>query len=94
MQMFPADGISAADVAEYKQQTRNEIDHIRDFIVLHCHVTQRQDSPFWRSCRRTRPMWTAIAGHPNGHRLRKAAGPAQAPVQADSRVTLNHAVRP
>ena len=50
MQMFPADGISPADVAEYNQQTRSEIEHIRDFIVLHYHVTQRSDSPFWRSC--------------------------------------------
>ena len=50
MQMFPADGISPADVAEYNQQTRSEIEHIRDFIVLHYHVTQRSDSPFWRYC--------------------------------------------
>ena len=50
MQMFPAAGISAADVAEYNQQTRAEIEHIRDFIVLHYHVTQRSDSAFWRSC--------------------------------------------
>ena len=50
MQMFPADGISLADVAEYNQQTRSEIEHIRDFIVLHYHVTQRSDSPFWRYC--------------------------------------------
>ncbi len=50
MQMFPAGGISAADVAEYNQQTRSEIEHIRDFIVLHYHVTQRADTAFWRDC--------------------------------------------
>jgi tryptophan halogenase len=51
MQMFPAQGISAADVAEYNQQCRAEIEHIRDFIILHYHVTNRQDTPFWRACR-------------------------------------------
>jgi tryptophan halogenase len=51
MQMFPTRGISKADVAEYNQQCRNEIEHIRDFIILHYHVTNRQDTPFWRACR-------------------------------------------
>ena len=51
MQMFPRDGIRQSDIDEYNQQTNNEIEHIRDFIVLHYHVTRRQDTPFWRSCR-------------------------------------------
>ena len=51
MQMFPTRGISKADVAEYNQQCRSEIEHIRDFIILHYHVTNRQDTPFWRACR-------------------------------------------
>ncbi|MCV2353731.1 tryptophan 7-halogenase [Paucibacter sp. B2R-40] len=51
MQMFPSQGICPSDIAEYNQQSRNEIEHIRDFIVLHYHVTQRQDSAFWRHCR-------------------------------------------
>ena len=28
-----------------------EIENIRDFIVLHYHVTERDDSRFWRHCR-------------------------------------------
>jgi len=51
LQMFPAAGINAADVFEYNQQTRAEIEHIRDFIILHYHVTERTDTAFWRTCR-------------------------------------------
>ncbi|MEP6938244.1 MAG: tryptophan halogenase family protein [Rudaea sp.] len=51
LQMFPAAGINAADVVEYNRQTQSEIEHIRDFIVLHYHVTERSDTPFWRACR-------------------------------------------
>lgn len=51
MQMFPAAGISPADVEEYNRQTSSEIEHIRDFIILHYHVTNRRDTRFWRECR-------------------------------------------
>jgi tryptophan halogenase len=51
LQMFPSGGISQADVDEYNQQTSAEVTHIRDFIILHYTVNQRQDSPFWRAAR-------------------------------------------
>ncbi|MBZ2206290.1 tryptophan halogenase family protein [Massilia soli] len=51
MQMFPSDGICQSDVDEYNKQANTEIEHIRDFIILHYHVTNRQDTPFWRDCR-------------------------------------------
>jgi len=51
MQMFPRDGVKQSDVDEFNLQTRKEIEHIRDFIVLHYKVTKRDDSPFWRHCR-------------------------------------------
>ena len=51
MQMFPAMGIRQSDIDEYNQQAQSEIEHIRDFIVLHYHVTNRDDSAFWRECR-------------------------------------------
>ena len=50
LQMFPSRGISQADIDEYNAQTRAEIEHIRDFIVLHYHVTDRRDTDFWRAC--------------------------------------------
>ncbi|MEK8033968.1 tryptophan halogenase family protein [Ideonella sp. DXS29W] len=51
MQMFPTMGIRQSDIDEYNQQAQNEIEHIRDFVVLHYHVTNRTDSEFWRGCR-------------------------------------------
>jgi tryptophan halogenase len=51
LQMFPRDGVRQSDVDEFNSQTNSEIEHIRDFIVLHYHVTRRQDTPFWRACR-------------------------------------------
>jgi tryptophan halogenase len=51
MQMFPSAGIRQSDIDEYNKQTWSEIEYIRDFIVLHYHVTNRDDTPFWRSCR-------------------------------------------
>ncbi len=51
MQLFPAGGIRQSDIDEYNRQTADEIEHIRDFIILHYHVTNRVDAPFWRQCR-------------------------------------------
>ncbi len=48
LQMFPTDGIRQSDVDEYNFQASTEIRHIRDFIILHYHVTNRRDSAFWR----------------------------------------------
>ncbi len=51
MQMFPYDGIREPDVNEFNSQMEFEILNIRDFIVLHYHVTNRNDTPFWRFCK-------------------------------------------
>jgi tryptophan halogenase len=51
VQMFPGAGIEPADVVEFNQQTRADIEHVRDFIVLHYHVTNRQDEPYWQASR-------------------------------------------
>ncbi len=51
LQMFPSAGICQTDIDEFNQQTAHEVAHIRDFIILHYHVTNRDDSPFWRACR-------------------------------------------
>jgi tryptophan halogenase len=51
MQMFPFDGIRQPDVEEFNRQMDNEMTHTRDFIILHYHVTNRTDTPFWRFCK-------------------------------------------
>jgi len=50
MQMFPYDGVRQPDVEEFNNQMKFEIENIRDFIVLHYHVTNRRDTAFWRHC--------------------------------------------
>jgi len=51
MHLFPFGGIHRSVIDEYNQQSKVEIEKIRDFIVLHYHATERDDSPFWQHCR-------------------------------------------
>ena len=51
MQLFPSGGIQQADVDEFNLQSRRDLEHIRDFIVLHYHVNERKDSALWQHVR-------------------------------------------
>ena len=51
IQLFPYDGIKQSEVDEFNRQTSEEVQNIRDFIILHYHVTDREDTPFWRYCK-------------------------------------------
>ncbi|MBY0364980.1 MAG: tryptophan 7-halogenase [Proteobacteria bacterium] len=51
MQLFPAGGIQQGDVDEFNLQSKRELEHIRDFIVLHYHVNARTDSALWTHVR-------------------------------------------
>jgi tryptophan halogenase len=50
IEFFPDTGFSAADIDEYNRQSRFHFERIRDFIILHYHANQREDSPFWKDC--------------------------------------------
>ena len=45
--LFPHRGFAAADVAEYNRQHDFEFTDVRDFIVAHYKVTEREDTPYW-----------------------------------------------
>ncbi|MGI9249663.1 MAG: tryptophan halogenase family protein [Pseudohongiellaceae bacterium] len=51
LKLFPQGEISPTHVAEYNQQTKDEMERVRNFIILHYHATQRDDTEFWRHCR-------------------------------------------
>jgi tryptophan halogenase len=49
LQLFPQ-VIAQADIDQFNRQAEDEITSIRDFVVLHYHVTDRRDTPYWRDC--------------------------------------------
>ncbi len=51
MKMFPHNGISQTTIDFYNSESKNEFETIRDFIILHYHVNNRDDSDFWRDMR-------------------------------------------
>jgi tryptophan 7-halogenase len=48
---FPSTAFEQTDIDEYNRQSRFEFERIRDFIILHYHLNQRTDSPFWVAMR-------------------------------------------
>src|SRR5205085_12688330 len=51
LQVFPHRGVSSAVAERFNAQAAREIAGIRDFIVLHYRLNERDDSDFWRGCR-------------------------------------------
>lgn len=48
---FPHAGIQQPDVDTFNRHVNEEFLSIRDFLIAHYHVTQRDDTPFWNHCR-------------------------------------------
>ena len=48
--LFPFAGIAPSLVDRYNDITRAELEHVRDFIVLHYHANERE-APMWKQCR-------------------------------------------
>ena len=51
IQQFPFGPISAAQRERFNRLSNAEIDGVRDFVILHYKLTERDDSPFWRQMR-------------------------------------------
>jgi tryptophan halogenase len=51
VQLFPFGGVTESLVERYNELSRTELERVRDFIVLHYKLTERDDTPFWRHCR-------------------------------------------
>jgi tryptophan halogenase len=51
VQLFPRGGDLSAMRDEYNRRCSAEFVQIRDFLILHYHRTDREDSEFWRYCK-------------------------------------------
>jgi len=51
IELFPDRACNPSLAAEYNRQMRAQYERVRDFIILHYCMTQRDDSEFWRYCR-------------------------------------------
>lgn len=49
--LFPSAGMPQVVSDEYNRQMMQQFEQVRDFIILHYKVTERDDSEFWRYCR-------------------------------------------
>lgn len=51
MKLLPHGVTTQSVVDEYNKQFCEEMDRVRNFIILHYHATEREDSAFWRYCK-------------------------------------------
>src|SRR5690554_174105 len=51
IKLFPQRRVEPSAIAEYNRQSQIEFERIRDFIILHYHLNDKPDSPFWQQCR-------------------------------------------
>src|SRR5690606_4991237 len=47
LQSFPQ-VVTRVAIDEYNARLDEEIQHVRDFVVLHYHLSNRRDTPYWR----------------------------------------------
>ncbi len=50
LELFPFDGIPESLVDLFNETSRREMEHVRDFIILHYHANQREEA-MWAACR-------------------------------------------
>jgi tryptophan halogenase len=49
--MFPKNGFDPSLIERFNREIERDYDAIRDFIIAHYKVTEREDTPFWRYCK-------------------------------------------
>jgi tryptophan halogenase len=49
--MFPKDGLNERLIRRYNDEMAFEYDNVKDFLVAHYKLTEREDTPFWRYVR-------------------------------------------
>ena len=49
--LFPRHGFNPHIMAEYNREVELSYDNIKDFIIAHYKVTNREDTPFWAYCK-------------------------------------------
>lgn len=50
VELLPETAAFTSERNEFNRHMNNELERIRDFLILHYHGTQRSDSDFWRYC--------------------------------------------
>ncbi|MBQ4849739.1 tryptophan halogenase family protein [Pseudoalteromonas sp. MMG012] len=50
LKLFPQGNINQSSVEQFNRETGQELEQIRDFIILHYKLNDRADSDFWRLC--------------------------------------------
>jgi len=51
LELFPCKEFKASVKNEFNRQMDTAFGRVRDFLILHYHATQRNDTPFWEFCR-------------------------------------------
>lgn len=51
LSLFPSADFDPLLIDRFNRETSFEYERVRDFLILHYHATEREDSPFWRQCR-------------------------------------------
>ena len=52
IKLFPSGESYQAEIDQFNREVKTEIEYIRDFIILHYHLTQRADTPYWDDCQK------------------------------------------
>ncbi len=49
--LFPKNGFHDSVIAQYNRETEADYVNVKDFLIAHYKVTEREDTPFWKYCK-------------------------------------------